>query len=254
MQYNNKKDKDKLAKAALKAVGLDHRIEYFPNQPNLWFLNGVAYLSSTKNEQAIASLEQGKKMVFNNPELLSQFESQLGDIYYKNEDYKKADEAYEKALKQNPNNALLRNLLGDFYTNTNKFESAKPHYELLLKLKDYPIKAYIYNNLSNIAIETNIVEAEEYILKALELDNNSASILDTQGWIMSKQAKYEAALTVLRRAFSIDSEDPAIRYHLAFTLHKLGRNDEARRELLIAVASEKKFRERDMAQQLLKSI
>ena len=157
-------------------------------------------------------------------------------------------------LKQNPNNALLRNLLGDFYTNTNKFESAKPHYELLLKLKDYPIKAYIYNNLSNIAIETNIVEAEEYILKALELDNNSASILDTQGWIMSKQAKYEAALTVLRRAFSIDSEDPAIRYHLAFTLHKLGRNDEARRELLIAVASEKKFRERDMAQQLLKSI
>ncbi len=32
LQYNNKKDKDKLAKTALKAVGLDHRMEYFPNQ------------------------------------------------------------------------------------------------------------------------------------------------------------------------------------------------------------------------------
>jgi Flp pilus assembly protein TadD len=150
-------------------------------------------------------------------------------------------------LEKNPSNVLLRNLLGDFYTNLHKFELAKPHYELLLKVKDYPIKASIYNNLSNIALETNIVEAEKYIQKALEVNKNSASILNTQGWIMSQQAKYKEALTVLRRAFSIDSKDPAIRYHLVFTLHKLGRGEEARKELLDALASEKNFYDRELA-------
>jgi Flp pilus assembly protein TadD len=150
-------------------------------------------------------------------------------------------------LEKNPSNVLLRNLLGDFYTNLHKFELAKPHYELLLKVKDYPIKASIYNNLSNIALETNIVEAEKYIQKALEVNKNSASILNTQGWIMSQQAKYKEALTVLRRAFSIDSKDPAIPYHLVFTLHKLGRGEEARKELLDALASEKNFYDRELA-------
>lgn len=164
------------------------------------------------------------------------------------------DTQINNLLEKKPNNALIRNLLGDFYVNQHKFELAKPHYELLLKVKGYPIKAYIYNNLSNIALETNIVEAQKYIQKALELEENSASILDTSGWIMAKQAKYEEALTVLRKAFSIDSKDPAIRYHLAFTLHKLGRGEEARKELLDALASEKSFYERELAQKLLNSI
>ncbi|GAC17133.1 XrtA/PEP-CTERM system TPR-repeat protein PrsT [Paraglaciecola arctica] len=164
------------------------------------------------------------------------------------------DKQVNNLLDKNPNNALLRNLLADFYINLHKFELAKPHYELLLKVKDYPIKAYVYNNLSNIALETNIVEAQEYIQKALELDENSASILDTQGWIMAKQAKYEEALTILRMAFSVDSKDPAIRYHLGFILNKLGRDEEARKELSNALTSEKNFYERELAQQLLDSI
>lgn len=164
------------------------------------------------------------------------------------------DKQINNLLEKSPNNALIRNLLGDFYVNQHKFELAKPHYELLLKIKDYSIKPYIYNNLSNIALETDINEAEMYIQKALELEENSASILDTSGWIKAKQAKYEEALTILRRAFSIDSKDAAIRYHLAYTLHKLGRNQEARKELLEALSSEKNFYEREQAQKLLDSL
>ncbi|PJF37985.1 MAG: hypothetical protein CUN55_19305, partial [Phototrophicales bacterium] len=87
----------------------EEALEYFPNQPNLWFLNGVAYSAAQRNQEAIAALEQGKRIVANNPELVSQFDSQLGDIYIKIKNYAKADAAYENALRKNPNNTHALN-------------------------------------------------------------------------------------------------------------------------------------------------
>ena len=52
----------------------------------------------------------------------------------------------------------------------------------------------------------------------------------------------------------MNSNDPAINYHIGYTLLKLDRTTEARRELQRALASEMNFYERDEAQALIDGI
>lgn len=185
-------------------------LEYFPNQPNLWFLNGVAYMSSTKNEQAIASLEQGKRMVFNNPELLSQFESQLGDIYYKNEDFKKADEAYEKALKQNPNNAhALNNYSYYLSLREEKMELAAELGARLVKL--YPNNPTYLDTYGWILyVKKDYKEAEKYLSLAAQT-TQSATIIEHYGDVLLKLDKKQEAVLEWKKAFVLDSTNEKLK-------------------------------------------
>jgi tetratricopeptide (TPR) repeat protein len=185
-------------------------LEFFPNQPNLWFLNGIAYMSSTKNEQAIASLEQGKRMVFNNPELLSQFESQLADIYYKNENYKKADEAYERALKQNPNNAhALNNYAYYLSLREEKLERAAELGERLVKL--YPNNpTYLDTYGWVLFVKKDYKEAEKYLALAAQT-TQSATIIEHYGDVLLKLDKKQEAILEWKKAFALDSENQKLK-------------------------------------------
>jgi putative PEP-CTERM system TPR-repeat lipoprotein len=221
-----------------------------PNNANIALLEGDLALAKKNTLQAAQKYSSALQLDANFTQALINFYQ----ITLQGVATELFDKQANNLLAQNPDNALLRNLLADFYTNQHKFSLAKPHYEQLLTISDYPIKAYIYNNLANIVLESSLVEADKYIQKAMDLDKNSASILDTQGWILTKQLKYQEALTVLRRAFSIDSKDPVIRFHLALTLVGLDRKDEARSELKAALASHEAFYERLQAQQMLESM
>ena len=188
----------------------EEALEYFPNQPNLWFLNGIAYMSSTKNEQAIASLEQGKRMVFNNPELLSQFESQLADIYYKNENYQKADEAYERALKQNPNNAhALNNYAYYLSLREEKMERASELGERLVKL--YPNNSTYLDTYGWVLfVKKDYKEAEKYLSLAVQT-TQSATIIEHYGDVLFKLGKKQEAVLEWKKALVLDSTNQKLK-------------------------------------------
>ena len=69
-------------------------------------------------------------------------------------------------------------------------------------------------------------EAEKLIRKALELDPDSAAIIDSLGWVLFKQGEYEAALAELRRAYE-KLDDHEVAAHIVETLVALDRRDEA---------------------------
>jgi len=69
-------------------------------------------------------------------------------------------------------------------------------------------------------------EAEKLIRKALELDPDSAAIIDSLGWVLFKQGDYEAALAELRRAYE-KLDDHEVAAHIVETLVALERHDEA---------------------------
>ncbi len=185
-------------------------LEYFPNQPNLWFLNAVAYMSTTKNNQAIASLEQGKKMVFNNPELLSQFESQLADIYYQNEDFQKADEAYERALKQNPNNAhALNNYAYYLSLREERLERAAELGERLVKL--YPNNSTYLDTYGWVLfVKKDYKEAEKYLSLAAQT-TKSATIIEHYGDVLFKLDKKQEAVLEWKKAYALDSTNQKLK-------------------------------------------
>jgi Flp pilus assembly protein TadD len=79
-------------------------------------------------------------------------------------------------------------------------------------------------------------------------------VIDTYGWVLAKQSRFEEALEVLRRAESLQANDPSIQYHLGFTLYQLGRHDEGAREIRRAIDSGRGFLGREEALAFLQSL
>lgn len=69
-------------------------------------------------------------------------------------------------------------------------------------------------------------EAAKLIKKALKLDPDSAAIIDSYGWVLFRQGKYDEALVELQRAWSM-LKDPEVASHIVDVQVKLGQHDAA---------------------------
>lgn len=92
-----------------------------------------------------------------------------------------------------------------------------------------PDHAHAYNALGYSLADRNqrLPEARELIDRALVLAPNDPFILDSKGWVLFRQGETQAALDVLKQAFSI-RPDPEIAAHMGEVLWALGRQAEAR--------------------------
>ena len=158
---------------------------------------------------------------------------------------------FNKQIESQPEAHFIRHLYADLLYMEGEMSEASKHYEKLILIDDLPNKANIYNNLANIVSNIDIVNAMSYAQEAVNLNPNSSSVLDTQGWLYTKNNNPQQGLNILRQAFTLNSDNPTIRYHLAYTLNKLGRTLEAKSELEFALQSDQKFQERTQAQALL---
>jgi tetratricopeptide (TPR) repeat protein len=71
-------------------------------------------------------------------------------------------------------------------------------------------------------------EAQQLVAAALEQMPDSGAVLDSMGWVLFKQARYEDALAYLRRAREL-ADYAEIDLHLGEVLWSMGEEDEARR-------------------------
>jgi len=169
-------------------------------------------------------------------------------------DEKNFTSTLQKLLEKNPNNYLMRSVYADYLLNNGRTQQAKTHYEILADVKNLKNRAAVLNNLANIYLAIDLNKAEEYSKESMELNNNSSAIIDTYGWILSLNNKFDESLSILRNAYSMDSNNPSINYHIGYALAKLNRIEEAKRELRQSLRHKAKFSEREDAQQLLNSL
>jgi len=90
--------------------------------------------------------------------------------------------------------------------------------------------AEAYNYLGYMWADHNmhLDEAEEMIKRALEIDPDNGSYLDSLGWVEFRQGKFDQALADLVRASkNLDREDPIVFEHIGDTYFKLHRVPEA---------------------------
>jgi tetratricopeptide (TPR) repeat protein len=74
----------------------------------------------------------------------------------------------------------------------------------------------------------NLDEAETMIRRALELEPNNASYLDSLGWVQFRKGKFDQALSnLLLAAKTADHDDPVIFEHIGDTYLRLNRISEA---------------------------
>ncbi|MEX0966489.1 MAG: tetratricopeptide repeat protein [Bacteroidia bacterium] len=191
--------------------------EYFPNQPILYFFEGVANLQLEDYKEAVSVLETGLSITVGNPNLQGQFHANLAEAYYRQENYKASDEQFEKALDLNPDNAVALN-----------------NYAYYLSLRGERLE-----------------EAQEMSKRSLSLEPGNASYLDTYGWILYKLGNYAEAKTYIEQALQKSPESAEVLEHYGDVLFQLGETGKAVEQWQKALASgsdsvnlEKKIKEK----------
>ena len=182
--YTDRKDADSLIKYSEKAM------RYFPNQAMVHYLNGIGHYNKKTYPAAIKSINRAIDLKpEDNAALLSDMYTSLGDIYNTTKDHKQSDSSYEKSLRLNPKNPTVLNNYAYYLS------------ERGIRLDD----------------------AEKMSKESLELRPGEATFLDTYGWILYKQGKYEGAKKYIEDALKANPEaDGTLWEHLGDIYFKLG--------------------------------
>lgn len=219
----------------------------YPNNINVQFVMGHLFRQT-------GDLDKAYEHYYKTYQLSANFTAAIIELYKLAEQNlyrQQIIDIFSQLVISDPEKHFNRHLYADLLYLDGKLPEAGKHYQMLTLIDELPNKANIYNNLANIASSTNINQAISYSQQAMDLNPNSSAILDTYGWLQTKNNEPQKGLNILRQAFTLNSDSPTIRYHLAFTLNQLGRTEEAKSELTLALNSEQKFQDRELAEALL---
>lgn len=168
-------------------------LDYFPNDPEIYFYLGVVYNQLKEFESAVKTLENGLNWVLNNDLLKGQYYSNLAEAYNSLGQYEKSDFNFEKALKIDPADATA--------------------------LNNY---AY-YLSLRRAKLDSALVMSK----KSLDMEPQNSAFLDTYGWILYLQGNYDEAAKYIIKALFIKPNDADILEHYGDILYKQGKTTEA---------------------------
>lgn len=186
--HNEMRNYETLEKASSSAL------ELFPNQPLVYFFNGIAKNQLKKHKEAAEILSLGEPLVIENPLLKAQMLSSLGEAYNDLKEYAKSDSSFEKALLFDGDNAYTLN-----------------NYAYYLSVRG-----------------ENLERAKEMSFKSIQLVPGNSSFEDTYAWILYKMEDYQGAREWMEKAIENDDEDsPVLLEHYGDILFKLGEVDKA---------------------------
>ncbi len=219
----------------------------FGENANYLMLQGDLALAKKDVDSAFSYyLKSHKSMTSFNMPLLK-----LYVIAQQHQQYRNKFISYVKGFTAKGNQSVIvKQILADALMLDKQYEEAERIYTALLDEDELAQRAFILNNMANIYAEKDIDKALGYSQDALNISGNSAPLLDTYGWLLVSANQLEKGLDTLRRAYAVNSEDPTIQYHIAATLEKLGKREEAKQELIRNNTLEKAFADKAEAEAL----
>ena len=171
----------------------DHAIaalKYHPMQPVFYWYAGVSNAVLKNNDDAIMYLEKGRRYTSDKLEM-SNFDAFLGDLYYEENNEEKAFDAYERTLRNDPNNVLVLN-----------------NYAFYLAVKNQDLD-----------------KALEMSTKAITAEPNNPTYLDTHAWVLYMKGEYKEAEKHMKKAMKLLKQpDETFDQHYNAILRKLGKN------------------------------
>ena len=174
-------------------VHSEQAAELFPNQPMVWYSNGSAHLMKRNYERAIESLEEARRLN-GTKEMETIIYGQLGDAYNGLGKHVKSDDAYDAALKADPNNDHVLNNYSYF---------------LSLRKEKLPL-------------------ALEMGAKLVEMHPDNSTYLDTYAWVLYVNKEYQKARTYLEKAVANNKTNSAVIVeHYGDVLYQLGEREKA---------------------------
>lgn len=182
-----------------------------PNNPHA--LNNLGFLYAeygVHRELAQSLVQRAVDQMPDNPG----FRDSLGWAAFKNSQTEKAIQELEKAVAMSPDVYEPHYHLGTVYYVSKQYEKAIPIYEKAIILR--PTSAEALNNYAYLLTELDrdLDKAEKMAARAVKIEPNNASYLDTYGWALFRQGNASEGLRLLQRAAALAPDVGEILMHL----------------------------------------
>jgi tetratricopeptide (TPR) repeat protein len=186
---SNLKQYDTLIRYASEAINK------YPDRAKSYLFQGIGYLRIKSFNASLQSLQKGLVLAdSNNPSMMNQLYTYLGECYYYLSEFEKAYNAFEEALSYNPDDTYVLN-----------------NYSYYLSIQ-----------------KDHLEKAKSLSYKTLELDPDNYVYLDTYGWILYQLGEYKQAVTYLERAVANGgNENGEVLEHLGDAYFKIGEKAKA---------------------------
>jgi tetratricopeptide (TPR) repeat protein len=201
----------------------------------LKLLEGIVYSNSGQKEKAaqvFSELAEAK------PDEI-EFRIQLAQVYIDSDDFEAALSVIEKAEQDisEPGNDLYLVKALSLERLGNRDEGIRI---LSSIVEENPDNHIALNNLGYAIVENggDLELAKDYILRALELDPNQGSYLDSIGWIYFKEGNLVEAEKYLTRSVRTQYKSGEVREHLGYLYMAKNRKQEALRVFEAALAND----------------
>jgi tetratricopeptide (TPR) repeat protein len=232
LQRENRLDEAK-AKFAKVAANYEQSLLINPNHAGTYLRLAELLLGPLKDpERAVKILAEARRRFSGAPEIVYY----LAIAQREAKQTQRAVATFEEALREaqlDPDNEIVN---AKFYFNYGVTAEQAGLYDKAADLLRRSIAldpanaAEAYNYLGYMWADLNVHldEAREMVERALQMDPNNGSYLDSLGWVEFRQGKFDQALAdLLRAAKNLDREDPIVFEHIGDTYLKLHRVPEA---------------------------
>jgi len=155
-------------------------------------------------------------------------QKECGDLYRRNEQFKKARDAYLLALETGFDTADLYRNLGIAYEQLEQDDDAEANFRAALQRN--PNDPFTLNYLGYWWAEAgrNLDEAIQLIEHAVKLRPTSGFFVDSLGWVHYQLGNFDLAVEFLEKATMLESADALIVSHLGDAYWQTKRYNEAR--------------------------
>lgn len=185
----------------------------------------MSYLYSKlkKPKESIEILKSAIKKEPTNPQLYLF----LGLCYIDEKDYKSAEKHLLRVVEFDKKLPEAYFYLGVIYERQNSFRKSIKYFRKTIELE--PEHAAALNYLGYMFAEKgmNLDEAEKLINRALKIEPENPAYIDSLGWVYYKKGMYVEAEKYLLKAVEKEGDDPEIFEHLGDVKDVLGKKDEA---------------------------
>ncbi|MEX0770457.1 MAG: tetratricopeptide repeat protein [Balneolaceae bacterium] len=158
------------------------------------FFVGSSLMLTDRHEEAVEWLENATFSPSNRT-FRSVIYSTLGDAFSELDQWERASDAFESALRLDPNN-----------------HNAKNNYAYYLSLRNEKLDY-----------------AKDLALEAVGAEPENASYLDTAGWIFYKSGDYQTAYQYIQKSIDTGEMSAEVLEHMGDVCEQLGQPDEARK-------------------------
>ena len=188
----------------------DKLIANFPDDWRGYYSRAVVYM----NQEDFGSIVSFMAPIAERFNDIFSIQYILGLGYNKLNEKKNAELYYQKALKVRPDSRNVLHSLAILYDEIKDWEKSDSIYVKLINIDDKDAQAY--NNYAYSLVERNLFlpKALEMAKKAISLEPNNASYLDTIGWIYFKMDKLGKAKKFVESSIEINSENAIVLEHL----------------------------------------